>query len=170
MNPFGTHHCQRCPMPNENHHRDPRIRRRDLKRHWMPRARRTNQMCRRDHLRNQTMKEQQKNHEGMPDPRGASSSSTAAASSTPPDPCETTPARRTRQRSPDPPIGVSPATPLPKRSRSVNVDDKDMVAAIAEVTEVCEEPQTDWEALASRENIGSTRFMHRHGARMVHLV
>ena len=86
----------------------------------------------------------------MPDPRGASSSSTAAASSTPPDSCETPPAGPTRQRSPYPPIGESPATPLPKILRSVNVDDSDMVATIA-------------------ENVGSTWFMRRHGARMVHL-
>ena len=95
----------------------------------------------------------------MPDPGSASSSSTAAASSTQPDPCETTPARPTVQRSPDPPIGESPATPLPKRLRSVNVDDSDMVAAMGEVTEVCEEPQPDWEALASRKNVGSTWFI-----------
>ena len=44
-----------------------------------------------------------------------------------------------------------------------------MVAAQAEVTEVCEEPQRDWEAMASSENVGSTWFMRRHGARMVHL-
>ena len=105
----------------------------------------------------------------MLDPGGAPSSSSAAASSTPPDPCETTPARPTRRRSPDPPIGESPATPLPKRLRSVSVDDSGMVAALAEVTEVCEEPQPHWEALASSENVGSTWFMRRHGAWMVHL-
>ena len=43
-----------------------------------------------------------------------------------------------------------------------------MVAATAEVTEVCEEPQPDWDALASSENVRSTRFMRWHGARMVH--
>ena len=87
----------------------------------------------------------------------------------PPDPCETTPARPTRTRSPNPPIGESPATPPPKRLRSVNVDDSGMVAAQAGVTELCEEPQPDWEAVASSENVGSTWFMRRHGARMVHL-
>ena len=51
----------------------------------------------------------------------------------------------------------------------MNVDDSGMVAAKAEVTEVCEEPQPGWEALASSENVGSTWFMRRHGARMVHL-
>ena len=79
------------------------------------------------------------------------------------------PAKPTRPRSPDPPIGESPATPLSKRLRSVNVDDSGMVAAQAEVTEVCEEPQRDWEAMASSENVGSTWFMRGHGARMVHL-
>ena len=39
------------------------------------------------------------------------------------------------------------------------MDDNDMVAAIAEVTEVWEAPQPDWEALASSENVGSTWFM-----------
>ena len=65
--------------------------------------------------------------------------------------CETMPVRPTRRISPGPPlgnasIGESSATPLPKRAWSVNVDDGSMVAAIAEVTEVCEEPQLDWEA------------------------
>ena len=27
MKPFGTHHCQRCPTPSANHHRDSRARR-----------------------------------------------------------------------------------------------------------------------------------------------
>ena len=44
-----------------------------------------------------------------------------------------------------------------------------MVAAIAEVTEVYEEPQPDWEALASSQNAGSTWLMRRHSERMVHL-
>ena len=39
----------------------------------------------------------------------------------------------------------------------------------AEVTEVCEEPQPDWEALASSENVGSTWFMRQHAAQKVHL-
>ena len=42
-------------------------------------------------------------------------------------------------------------------------------AAIAEGTEVCEEPQLDWKTVASSDHVGSTWFMRRHGARMVHL-
>ena len=42
-------------------------------------------------------------------------------------------------------------------------------ASIAEITEVCEEPQPDWESLAFGENVGSAWSMRRHGARMVHL-
>ena len=60
-------------------------------------------------------------------------------------------------------------TAVPKGLRSVNVDDSGVVAALAEVTEVCEEPQPDWEALASSENVGSTWFIRRPGARMVRL-
>ena len=44
-----------------------------------------------------------------------------------------------------------------------------MVAAIAEVTEACEEPQLDWKTVASSDHVGPTWFMRRHGARMVHL-
>ena len=44
-----------------------------------------------------------------------------------------------------------------------------MVAAIAEVTEDCEEPQLDWKTVASIDHVGSTWFMRCHGARMVHL-
>ena len=44
-----------------------------------------------------------------------------------------------------------------------------MIATIAEITEVCEEPQPDWESMASSENVGSTWSRRRHGARMVHL-
>ena len=51
----------------------------------------------------------------------------------------------------------------------MNVDDSDMVAAIAEVTEVREEPQPDWEALTSSDNVGLTWFMRGQDARMVHL-
>ena len=49
------------------------------------------------------------------------------------------------------------------------MDDSGMVAALAEVTEVCEEPQPDWETLAPSENVGSTWLIRRHGVRMVHL-
>ena len=38
-NPFGTRHCQQCPVHTENHHRDPP--------HQMRRTRQTNQRCRR---------------------------------------------------------------------------------------------------------------------------
>ena len=61
-------------------------------------------------------------------------------------------------------------SPLPKKLRSaVGEDDDGMIATIAEITEVCEEPQPDWESMASSENVGSTWSMRRHGARMVHL-
>ena len=105
----------------------------------------------------------------MWNPGGASSSSSTAA----PDPCVTTPVRQTRPRSPDPPenvTGKSLVSPLPKKLRSaIGEDDDSMIAKIAETTEVCEEPQPDWESLASSENAASTWSMRRHGARMVHL-
>ena len=44
-----------------------------------------------------------------------------------------------------------------------------MVAAIAGVTEDCEEPQLDWKTVASIDHVGSTWFMRCHGAHMVHL-
>ena len=44
-----------------------------------------------------------------------------------------------------------------------------MIATTTETTEVSEEPQPDWESMASSENVGSTWSMRRHGARMVHL-
>ena len=60
--------------------------------------------------------------------------------------------------------------PLLKKLRSaVGEDDDNMTATIAEITEVCEEPQPDWESMASSENVGSTWSMRRHSARMVYL-
>ena len=104
----------------------------------------------------------------MPNPGSASSSSTAA-----PDPCVTTPVRQTTPRSPGPPESVtekSLVSPLPKKLLSaIGEDDDNMEATIAEITEVCEEPQPDWESLASSENVGSTWSTRRHGVRMVHL-
>ena len=101
----------------------------------------------------------------MPNPGGASSSSTAA-----PDPCVTTPVRQTTPRLPGPPESVtekSLVSPLPKKLLSaIGEDDDNMEATIAEITEVCEEPQPDWESLASSENVGSTWSTRRHGARM----
>ena len=44
-----------------------------------------------------------------------------------------------------------------------------MVAAIAEVTEVCDNPQLDWETVASSDHVGSTWFLRHHRARLVHL-
>ena len=175
MNPSGTHHCQRCPTPTVNRHprsvdskaRSETVRdatstsgKSDVQERppLEPDGERAAKTPRRD-----------VEDTSMPDPGGAPSSSSAAASSTPLDPGETTPARPTRPRSPDPPIGESLATPLPKRLRSASVDDSGMVAALAEVTEMCEEPQPDWEALASSDNVGSTWFIRRYGARMVHL-
>ena len=112
----------------------------------------------------------------VPNPWGASSSSSSSAvatHSTPPDPCVTTPVRPTRPRSLGPSesvTGKSLVSPVPKTLRSaVGEDDAHMWATIAEITEVCEEPQPDWESLASSENVGSTCSMRRHGARMVHL-
>ena len=87
----------------------------------------------------------------VPNPGSASSSSSTAA----PDPCVTTPVRQARPRSPDPSenvVGKSLVSPLPKKLRSaVGEDDDNMTATIAEITEVCEEPQPDWESLASNE-------------------
>ena len=58
---------------------------------------------------------------------------------------------------------------LKKLRSAIGEDDDNMVATIAEITEVCEEQQPDWESLASSENVGSTWSMRRHDARMVHL-
>ena len=44
-----------------------------------------------------------------------------------------------------------------------------MVAGIAEVTGICEEPQLDRKTVASSDHAGSTWFTRRHGARMVHV-
>ena len=44
-----------------------------------------------------------------------------------------------------------------------------MVAGIADVTEVCEEPQLDWKTVASSDHVGSMWFMRHRGARMVHV-
>ena len=43
-NPSGTHHCQLCPAPTGNRHRDLVRRKRELTRYWRPRARRINQI------------------------------------------------------------------------------------------------------------------------------
>ena len=133
-NPFGTRHCQQCAVHTENHHRDPRQR--------MPKARQTNQKCRRYHSRTQTMKLQnalrwmRRAHQCRTQGGASSSSSTAA-----PDPCVTTPVRQTRPRSPDPSenvVGKSLVSQLPKKLRSaVGEDDDNMIATIAEITEVC---------------------------------
>ena len=105
----------------------------------------------------------------VPNPGGASSSSSTAA----PGPCVTTPVRQTRPRSPGPSESMtekSLVSPLPKKLLSaIGEDDDNVVATIAEITEVCEEPQPDWESLASSENVGSTWSVRQHGARMVHL-
>ena len=74
----------------------------------------------------------------------------------------------TRPRSPGPllgstMVGESPQTPLPKRTRAI-----DLVAAIAEVTEVCEEPPLEWKTVASSDHVRSTWCMRLHGAPMVH--
>ena len=65
----------------------------------------------------------------------------------------------------------SPQTPLPKRTRAIGdaMDDLNMVAAIAEVTEVCDNPQLDWETVVSSDHVGSTWYMRHHRARLVHL-
>ena len=44
-----------------------------------------------------------------------------------------------------------------------------MIAAIAQVTQVCEEAQLDWKTVASIDHVVTTWFMRRHGARTVHL-
>ena len=87
-----------------------------------------------------------------------------------------TPVIPTRPRSRGPPlgnatVGESPQTPLPKRTRATvhQMDDLNMSATIAEVTEVCEEPQLDRKTLASSDHACSTWFLCRHGARMVPL-
>ena len=167
MNPFGTHHCQRCPTPTVNHHRDPRF--------GMPRARRASQTFRRDHLWNQRMKRLQKPHEKMWRTHRCLTEEAHRHLPVPRHPRHhPTRVRRRQQGQPDQDHGTHqlesrPRPPLPKRLRSVNVDDNGMLAGPAEVTEVCEEPQPDWEALASNENVGSTWFMRRQCAQMIHL-
>ena len=65
----------------------------------------------------------------------------------------------------------SPQTLLPKRKLAIGdaIDDFNVVPAIAQVTQVCEEAQLDWKTVASSDHVGTTWFMRRHGARTVHL-
>ena len=62
-NPSGTHHCQLCPAPTQNRHRDLVRRKRELTRYWRPRARRINQIYMRGRVRDQKRKELRNSHE-----------------------------------------------------------------------------------------------------------